>query len=87
MTGGAGWYVVANEWVPGLALGMFPIATASAVAFALYVLGSYFGPPPRHEVLVKFWGSQRAIDKMLATSMAARDGQPPGADSEKRRTQ
>ena len=87
MSGGAAWYVVANEWMPELTLGMFPIATASAVAFALYVLGSYIGPPPRHEVLVKFWGSQRAIDKMLATSMAARDGQPPGADSEKRRTQ
>jgi sodium/pantothenate symporter len=70
MFGGAGWYVMVNEWVPDLALGMFPIATSSAVAFGLYVLGSYFGPPPRHEVLVKFWGSQRAIDELMARSEA-----------------
>ena len=72
MFGGAAWYLTANEWVPGLALGMFPIATSSVVAFALYLLGSYLGPPPRHEVLVKFWGSQRAIDA-LALSPSARD--------------
>jgi len=81
MAGGATWYVVANEWVPSLALGMFPIATASAVALALYLLGSYFGPPPRHEVLVKFWGSQRAIDEMLATGVGP---QPPRDPAERR---
>ena len=86
MVGGATWYVVANEWVPDLTLGMFPIATASAVAFALYLIGSYVGPPPRHEVLVKFWGSQRAIDEMLATSGAAA-GQPTRPEPGKRRTQ
>ena len=86
MVGGATWYVVANEWVPDLTLGMFPIATASAVAFALYLIGSYVGPPPRHEVLVKFWGSQRAIDEMLATSGAAA-GKPTLPGPGKRRTQ
>ena len=72
MAGGAIWYVVANEWIPALALGMFPIATASVVAFALYLLGNYVGPPPRHEVLVKFWGTQRAIDELQAGGVAGR---------------
>ena len=38
-------YVVANEWVPDLTLGMFPIATASAVAFALYLSALRSGHP------------------------------------------
>ena len=84
MLGGGVWYVVANEWVPDLALGMFPIATASAVAFGLYVLGSILGPRPRHEVLVKFWGSQRAIDQLAAHSAGDRGGQQPRPSSEGR---
>ena len=70
MVGGAGWYVLVNEWAPDLALGMFPIATSSAVAVGLYVLGAYLGPPPRHGVLVRFWGTQRAIDQVLAEEKA-----------------
>ncbi|GLU50514.1 sodium/pantothenate symporter [Nocardiopsis ansamitocini] len=64
MIGGMSWYTVVNFWVPELALGMFPIATSSAVALTLFLLGSYFGPRPRREVLVKFWGTQREIDKL-----------------------
>jgi hypothetical protein len=74
MAGGAAWYVVANEWIPALTLGMFPIATASVVAFTLYLLGSWLGPPPSHEVLVKFWGSQRAINQLQATSGRGQGG-------------
>jgi len=77
MAGGAGWYVVANEWVPALTLGMFPIATASFVAFVLYLLGSYLGPPPRHEVIVKFWGTQRAIDELAGARLGS-SGTPTG---------
>ena len=64
MVGGVGWYVVVNEWAPALALGMFPIATSSVVSLALYVVGSLVGKAPRHEVIVKFWGTQRAIDRL-----------------------
>lgn len=64
MAGGMIWYTVVNNWAPQLALGMFPIATSSAVALALFLLGSYLGPPPRREVLVKFWGTQAEIDRL-----------------------
>ena len=74
MAGGGAWYVVANEWVPALTLGMFPIATASVVAFGLYLLGSYLGPSPSHEVIVKFWGSQRAIDQLRSGSLVPQGG-------------
>ncbi|GAA4926150.1 sodium/pantothenate symporter [Streptomonospora halophila] len=64
MAGGMVWYTLVNNWAPELALGMFPIATSSAVALALFLLGSYLGPPPRREVLVKFWGTQAEIDRL-----------------------
>lgn len=66
MFGGMAWYILVNEWAPDLAFGMFPIATSSVVALVLYLLGSHLGPKPRHEVLVKFWGTQRAIDRLRA---------------------
>ncbi|GAB3420154.1 SLC5/6 family protein [Flindersiella endophytica] len=68
MVGGMTWYIVANQWVPALKLGMFPIVTSSVVAVVLYALGSLLGPKPRREVLVKFWGTQRAIDQLAATT-------------------
>lgn len=74
MAGGIGWYALANEWVPELALGMFPIATSAAVALALYLIGSYVGPPPRREVLVKFWGTQAEIDRLTELRIPIRDG-------------
>ncbi|MQA09136.1 MAG: hypothetical protein GEU98_11440 [Pseudonocardiaceae bacterium] len=64
MIGGSTWYALANDAVPELALGMFPVATSSAVALVLYLVGSYVGPAPRREVLVKFWGTQAEIDKL-----------------------
>ncbi|MGH3097692.1 MAG: sodium/pantothenate symporter [Streptosporangiales bacterium] len=63
MVGGLGWYAVATQLAPSIALGMFPIATSAAVAIVLYVLGSYLGRPPRTAVLVKFWGTQEEIDR------------------------
>ena len=83
MAGGGVWYVVANEWVPALTLGMFPIATASVVTFGLYLLGSYLGPPPSHEVVVKFWGSQRAIDQLRIPSLMAQGGPHGATDAER----
>jgi sodium/pantothenate symporter len=64
MVAGAGWYVLANQWVPSLAFGMFPIASASLLAFLGYVVGSAIGKPPRRDVLVKFWGTQAEINKL-----------------------
>jgi sodium/pantothenate symporter len=58
------WYVLANDFYPDLALGMFPIATSAAVAAAGYLLGAYLGPRPRRAVLVKFWGTQAEIDRL-----------------------
>jgi sodium/pantothenate symporter len=64
MVSGAAWYVLANQWFPSMALGMFPIASASVLAFLGYVIGSAIGAPPRREVLVKFWGTQAEIDRL-----------------------
>ena len=70
MFGGFAWYAVTTQWVPQLALGLFPIATSAAVAIALYVLGSYIGPPPRRDILVKVWGTQEEIDRVMARPSA-----------------
>ena len=67
MIGGAGWYVVTNEWAPDLAFGMFPIASSSAVAAIGYIAGALIGKPPRRDVLVKFWGTQAEIDRLPST--------------------
>lgn len=66
MVGGMSWYIMVNEWLPDLTFGMFPIVTSSLVALVLYVAAGYLGPKPSHEVLVKFWGTQRAIDELQA---------------------
>jgi len=44
------------------------------VAVSFKKLGSYLGPPPSHEVIVKFWGSQRAIDQLRSGSLVAQGG-------------
>lgn len=65
MVGGIAWYVLSNQWFPALALGMFPIATSSAVAVIGYATGVVIGRPPRRAVLVKFWGTQAEIDRLV----------------------
>ncbi|MFK5691229.1 sodium/pantothenate symporter [Ornithinimicrobium sp. LYQ92] len=64
LLGGMGYYLVASNVVPALAFGMMPVAPAAAFALLLYVAAAYLGPPPSRRVLVKFWGTQRAIDEM-----------------------
>lgn len=64
LLGGMGYYLAASNVVPALAFGMMPVAPAAAFALLLYVAAAYLGPPPSRRVLVKFWGTQRAIDEM-----------------------
>jgi sodium/pantothenate symporter len=64
MVGGMTWYVVATQWVPAMAFGVFPIIPSTVLAILLYVAGAYVGPSPKREVLVKFWGTQAEIDRL-----------------------
>lgn len=64
LLGGMGYYLAASNFVPALAFGMMPVAPAAGFALLLYVAAAYLGPPPSRRVLVKFWGTQRAIDEL-----------------------
>lgn len=66
LVGGMGYFLLASNIVEPLAFGMMPVAPAAGVGLALYVAAGYFGPPPSRRVLVKFWGTQDAIDQMEA---------------------
>lgn len=62
---GLGWYILVNDYVPDLALGMFPIATSFVLGAVGFAVGSYVGKAPRPEVIVKFWGTQAEIDRLV----------------------
>jgi sodium/pantothenate symporter len=64
MIGGMTWYIVATQWVPAMAFGVFPIVPSTVLAVLLYVAAAYVGPPPSRTVLVKFWGTQAEIEKL-----------------------
>ncbi|GAB3555733.1 sodium/pantothenate symporter [Spelaeicoccus albus] len=64
MIGGLVWYIVGQQWVPALGLGFMPVVTAVVFAIILYVGVSLLTPPPPREVLVKFWGTNREIQKL-----------------------
>jgi sodium/pantothenate symporter len=66
LVGGMGYFLLASNFFDVLAFGMMPVAPAAAFALALYVAAGYVGPPPSRRVLVKFWGTQDAIDRMEA---------------------
>lgn len=64
LLGGMTYYLLAANFVPALALGMMPVLMATVCSLVLYVLAAYVGPPPSRRVLVKFWGTQDAIDEL-----------------------
>jgi len=63
MVGGMGGYVFFRVFVPDLPIDPLPISLV--ISGALYLVGAYLGPPPRREVLVKFWGTQEEIDRIV----------------------
>lgn len=65
LIGGMVYYLVAEYFVEALAFGMMPVAPAVAASAVLYILASYLGPAPPRHILVKFWGTQRAIETEL----------------------
>lgn len=64
LLGGMTYYLVSANFVPALTLGMMPVLMATVCSLVLYVVAAYIGPQPSHRVIVKFWGTQRAIDDM-----------------------
>jgi sodium/pantothenate symporter len=63
MVGGMGGYVFFRAFVPDLPIDPLPITLA--ISGVLYLVGAYLGPPPRREALVKFWGTQEEIDRIV----------------------
>ncbi len=70
LIGGMGYYLLASNFIDALTFGMMPVAPAAAFALALFVAAGFFGPPPSRRVLVKFWGTQDAIDRIEAEEAA-----------------
>jgi sodium/pantothenate symporter len=63
MVGGMGGYIFFRAFVPDLPFDPLPITLA--ISGALYLVGAYLGPPPRREALVKFWGTQEEIERIV----------------------
>lgn len=70
LIGGMVYYLLAANFVPALALGMMPVAMATVFSLVIYVVAGFIGPRPAHRVIVKFWGTQRAIDALPAEDRA-----------------
>lgn len=70
LVGGMAYFLVASNVSEALAFGMMPVAPAAVCAVVLYVAAGYLGPPPPRRVLVKFWGTQDAIDELTAQDKA-----------------
>jgi sodium/pantothenate symporter len=66
MTGGLVTFVAANEWLPGIALGMDPVVVSVCVSGLLYLVGVLAGPAPPEHVVVKFWGRNADVQRVLA---------------------
>ena len=64
LLGGMLYFLLASDVIPALALGMMPVLMATVFSLLIYLIAGFVGPQPSHRVLVKFWGTQRAIDKM-----------------------
>jgi sodium/pantothenate symporter len=62
LLGGMGYYILA-ELFDVLSFGMMAVAPAALVSVLLYIVGSYLGSPSPRHVIVKFWGTQRAIER------------------------
>jgi sodium/pantothenate symporter len=63
MVGGMGGYIAFRAFVPTFPIDPLPITLA--ISGALYLVGAYLGPPSRREALVKFWGTQEEIDRIV----------------------
>ena len=59
-----GGYVCFRVFVPDLPIDPLPITLV--ISGVLYLVGAYLGPPPRREALVKFWGTQEEIDRIVS---------------------
>jgi sodium/pantothenate symporter len=66
MLGGLTTFVVTTQWLPEAALGMDPNVVAVCVSAVLFTLGAFVGPPPSQDVLIKFWGTNRDVQRVLA---------------------
>lgn len=66
MAGGLATYIVATQWLPALALGMEPVVVSLLVSGACYLVGTYVGPEPPEDVVIKFWGSHQDVQRVLA---------------------
>ena len=66
LLGGMLYYLLAANFIPALSLGMMPVLMATACSLVLYVGAALLGPRPSRRVLVKFWGTQDAIDRLPA---------------------
>ena len=63
MVGGMGGYICFRAFAPEFPIDPLPITLA--ISGVLYLIGAYLGPPPRREALVKFWGTQEEIDRIV----------------------
>jgi hypothetical protein len=63
MVGGMGGYICFRALAPEFPIDPLPITLA--ISGVLYLIGAYLGPPPRREALVKFWGTQEEIERIV----------------------
>ncbi len=64
MLGGFIWYLVGEEWLPELGLWFQPVVTALIFAGLLYIVVSLCTKETPREIVVKFWGTQKEIDRL-----------------------
>ncbi|GAA1190375.1 sodium/pantothenate symporter [Brevibacterium paucivorans] len=64
LIGGMLYYLLAASFFPVLAFGMMPVLMATVCSLVLYVVAGFVGPRPSHRAIVKFWGTQKAIDDL-----------------------
>lgn len=67
MAGGLVAYVVATQWFSPLALDMQPAVVATITSGVFYLVGAYLGPPPSQDTIIKFWGTNRDVQRIFAS--------------------
>lgn len=70
LLGGMAYFLLASNVAEELAFGMMPVFPATVVSMILYVAAGLLGPRTPHRIVVKFWGTQDAIDAMRAREQA-----------------
>lgn len=66
MVGGLATYIVTTQWLTAATFGMDPTVVSVVTSGLLFVVGTYVGPPPREEVVIKFWGRNEDVQRVLA---------------------